>query len=216
MSKGNFGNAFFTPYSKEYDAQSMPVWLHVWSRKLAGGTLDISGYADGTIIPIGIPVKLDSMGGNVTILPVFNVEEAVTAESTTLVLSAGSGLAPAKGMIVGLAAADGSVAKAITLGDATALTGDDAGKYQFTITAGSLGTLAANDTLVIASAEGDNATAVKPTGLSWRQVVVDSDTPTLATFAVVTKGQILADRIPAVPDYYKAALPGIDFEYENE
>ena len=161
-----------------------------------------------------MPVRLDKMGGTVTILPTFVVVGAVSSSATTLVLKPQSGVAPAEGMIVGKMTSAGVAAKAVALGAATPLTGTDAGKYQFTITANDLGTLSDGDVLVIVSAAGANKAAVLPNGLSWRQVVVDSDNATYGTIAVVTKGQVLGDRIPAMPDYYKAAMPGITFEYE--
>lgn len=210
----NYGNAFFTPDSKQYPGSVMPVWLEVKERKIAGGTFSLSGVAKGTIFAAGMPVRLDKMGGTVTILPTFVVVGAVSSSATTLVLKPQSGVAPAEGMIVGKMTSAGVAAKAVALGAATPLTGTDAGKYQFTITANDLGTLSDGDILVIVSAAGANKAAVLPNGLSWRQVVVDSDNATYGTIAVVTKGQVLADRIPAMPDYYKAAMPGITFEYE--
>jgi len=210
----NYGNAFFSPDSKQYPASVMPVWLEVKERKIAGGTFSLSGVAKGTIYPAGMPVRLDKMGGTVTLLPTFTVVGAVDSAATTLVLKPQTNIIPAQSMIVGKMSSYGAAAKAITLGAATPLTGTDAGKYQFTITANSLGTLADGDILVIVSESGSNKAAVLPNGLSWRQVVVDSDNATYGTVAVVTKGQILADRIPAMPDFYKEALPGITFEYE--
>lgn len=210
----NYGNAFFSPDSKQYPASVVPVWLEVKERKIAGGTFSLSGVAKGTIFAAGMPVRLDKMGGTVTILPTFVVVGAVSSSATTLVLKPQSGVAPAEGMIVGKMTSAGVAAKAVALGAATPLTGTDAGKYQFTITANDLGTLADGDVLVIVSAAGANKAAVLPNGLSWRQVVVDSDNATKGTIAVVTKGQVLADRIPAMPDYYWAAMPGITPEYE--
>lgn len=210
----NYGNAFFSPESKQYPGSVMPVWLEVKERKIAGGTFSLSGVAKGTIFAAGMPVRLDKMGGTVTILPTFTVVGAVSSSATTLVLRPQSGVAPAQGMIVGKMTSAGVAAKAVALGAPTALTGTDAGKYQFTITANDLGTLADGDTLVIVSASGANKAATLPNGLSWRQVVVDSDNATYGTIAVVTKGQVLGDRIPAMPEEYKAAMPGITFEYE--
>lgn len=210
----NYGNAFFSPETKQYPASVMPVWLEVKRRKIAGGTFDISGYGKGTLIAAGIPVRLDKMGGTVTILPTFQVVGAVSSSATTLVLKPQAGIAPAQGMIVGKMTSAGVAAKAVALGAATPLTGNDAGKYQFTITADDLGTLADGDVLVIVSEAGSNKAAVLPNGLSWREVYIDSDNATLGTIAVVTDGQVLADRIPAMPDFYKAALPSIEFEYE--
>ena len=192
----------------------MPIWLEVKERKIAGGTFSLNGVAKGTIYPAGLPVRLDKMGGTVTLLPTFKVVGAVSSAATTLVLKPEANIIPASGMIVGKMTSAGVAAKAVALGTATPLTGSDAGKYQFTITANDLGTLADGDILVIVSAAGANKAAVLPNGLSWRQVVVDSDNATYGTIAVVTKGQILGDRIPAMPDFYKDAMPGITFEYE--
>lgn len=210
----NYGNAFFSPESKQYPGSVMPIWLEVKERKIAGGTFSLDGVAKGTIFPAGMPVRLDKMGGTVTILPTFTVVGAVSSSATTLVLKPQANVIPAEGMIVGKMTSAGVAAKAVALGAATALTGTDAGKYQFTITANDLGTLADGDTLVIVSAAGANKAAVLPNGLSWRQVVVDSANATYGTIAVVTKGQVLGDRIPQMPDYYKDAMPGITFEYE--
>ncbi len=210
----NYGNAFFSPESKQYPASVMPVWIEVNKRKIAGGTFDISGAKKGDIYPAGLPVRLDKMGGTVTILPTFTVVGAVTSEGTTLVLKPQTNVIPASGMIVGKMTSAGVCAKAVALGAATPLTGDDAGKYQFTITANSLGALADNDILVIATVAGSNKAAVLPNGLSWRQIEVDSDNATLGTVSVVTEGAILADRIPQMPDFYKEALSNIDFQYE--
>lgn len=192
----------------------MPIWLEANKRKIAGGTFSLDGVAKGTIYPIGMPVRLNKMGGTVTLLPTFTVVGAVSSAATTLVLKPQTNIIPAQSMVVGKMTSAGVAAKAVALGAATALTGADAGKYQFTITANSLGELADGDLLVIVSEAGSNKAAVLPNGLSWRQVVVDSDNATYGTIAVVTEGQILADRIPAMPDFYKAALPNIDFQYE--
>ena len=211
---GNYGNAFFSPESKQYPASVMPVWIEVNKRKIAGGTFDISGAKKGDIYPAGLPVRLDKMGGTVTILPTFTVVGAVTSEGTTLVLKPQTNVIPASGMIVGKMTSPGVCAKAVALGAATPLTGDDAGKYQFTISANALGALADGDILVIATVAGSNKAAVLPNGLSWRQIEVDSDNATLGTISVVTEGAILADRIPQMPDFYKDALSNIDFQYE--
>jgi len=210
----NYGNAFFSPDTKQFPASVMPIWLEVKERKIAGGTFSLENVAKGTIFPAGMPVRLDKMGGTVTLLPTFLVVGAVSSAATTLVLKPLSNILPAEDMIVGKMTSAGVVAKAVALGAGTPGTGANAGTYTFTITANSLGTLSDGDLLVIASASGSNKAAVLPNGLSWRQVVVDSDNATLGTIAVVTEGAILADRIPAMPDFYKDALSNIDFQYE--
>ena len=210
----NYGNAFFTPDGKQYPASVMPIWLEVKRRKIAGGTFSLSGVAKGTSYPAGMPVRLDKMGGTVTLLPTFLVVGAVSSSATTMVLKPMTNIIPAENMVVGKMTSAGVVAKAHALPAGTALTGADAGKYSFTITANDFGALADGDILVVASEAGSNKAATLPNGLSWREIVVDSDSATYGTVAVVTDGQVLADRIPQMPDFYKDALPGISFEYE--
>lgn len=214
----NYGNAFFSPESKKYPGSVVPVWLEVKERKTAGGTVDISDFPKGTLIPAGIPVNLPVMGGTATLLDSFLVVGAVGSSDTSLVLKSITGIyKDPSDLIVGKVDANtGVAAKAIKLGTGTPSTSEGhEGEVTFTITGASLGTLADGDILHIVSAAGSNKDAVKPTGLSWRQIYIDSDNATYGTVAVVTKGQVLADRIPAVDDYIKNALPGITFEYEQ-
>lgn len=210
----NFGNSFFGPESKSFPAAVQPVWLEVKERKIAGGTVNLKGIAKGTMIPLGIPVSLKSMGGEAQFLETFKVVEAVSTSDTTLKIKPVNGaVIPAEGLILGKLNASGSASKAATLAGTPTV---EDGVYTFTITAGAYGALSVDDILCIVSEAGSNKAAVKPDGLSWRQIYVDSDNAYKGTVAVVTKGQILADRIAALPDYYKAALPGITLEYESE
>ena len=213
----NYGNAFFSPDSKQYPGSVVPVWLEVKERKIAGGTVDISDFPKGTLIPAGIPVHLGVMGGSATFLEGYEVQSAVNSSATSLVLKAVGGyMADPSGLVVGkVDASTGIAAKAVELGTGTEGTGDNKGKFTFTIEANSLGTLAAGDILYIISEAGSSKAMLKPTGLSWRQIYINSDNPTYGTVAVVTKGQVLADRIPAVSDYFKSLMPGITFEYEQ-
>lgn len=214
----NYGNAFFSPETKQYPGNVVPVWLEVKERKIAGGTVDISNMPKGTLIPAGIPVNLSVMGGTAKLLDSFLVVGAVAATDTSVVLkSIGGFMKDPSGAIVGKVDANtGVAAKAVELGTGTASTSEGhEGEYTFTISAGTLGALSDGDVLHIISASGSSKPAVKPTGLSWRQIYIDSDNATYGTVAVVTKGQVLADRIPAVDDYIKNALPGITFEYEQ-
>lgn len=214
----NYGNAFFSPESKQYPGSVVPAWLEVKERKIAGGTVDISGFPKGTLIPAGIPVSLSVMGGTSVLLDTFKVVGAVAADGTTIVLkSIGGVFKDPSGLIVGkVNDATGVASKAAELGTGTADTSEGhEGEYSFTISAGSLGTLSDGDVLHIISATGSNRAAVKPAGLSCRQIYIDSDNATYGTVAVVTKGQVLADRIPEVSAYYKSLLPGITFEYEQ-
>ena len=207
----NFGN-FYGSDSKQYDAATMLVWLEVKERKAAGGTVDLTGVAKGTLIPLGIPVSLKTMGGEAKFLETFEVEAAVSASATTLKIKPLNGaVVPKAGLILGKCDSTGKAALAAALSGTPSVAD---GVYTFTITANALGTLAKGDKLYIVSEAGENKAAVLPDGLSWRQIYVDAEGGK-GTVAVVTKGQILGDRIAAVPDFYKAAMPGITFENET-
>lgn len=207
----NYGNYYGVPADKSYESGVVPVWLEVKERKVAGGTVDLTGIAAGTLIPPGIPVSLKTMGGEATFLETYTVEAAVTAEGTSLKIKPLNGIVPKAGMIVGKCDADGKAAKAVALRGTPSVSN---GVYTFTIAAGDLGELSKGDKLYIVSVVGGNKVAVLPDGLSWRQIHVEAEGGK-GTVAVVTKGQILGDRISAVPDFYKAAMPGITFEYET-
>lgn len=207
----NYGNYYGVPADKRYDSGVVLVWLAVKERKVAGGTVDLTGVAAGTLIPCGIPVSLKTMGGEAKFLETYTVEAAVAADGTSLKIKPLNGIVPKAGMIVGKCDADGKAAKAVALSGTPTVAN---GVYTFTITAGSLGTLAKGDKLYVISEAGDDKMAVLPDGLSWRQIYVEADGGK-GTVAVVTKGQILGDRINEVPDFYKAAMPGITFEYET-
>ena len=207
----NYGNYYGVPAGKSYESGVVPVWLEVKERKVAGGTVDLTGVAAGTLIPLGIPVSLKTMGGEAKFLETYTVEAPVAASGTSLKIKPLNGIVPKAGMIVGKCDADGKAAKAVALSGTPSVSN---GVYTFTITAGALGELSKGDKLYIVSEAGDNKVAVLPDGLSWRQIHVEAEGGK-GTVAVVTKGQILGDRISAVPDFYKAAMPGITFEYET-
>ena len=210
----NLGNAFFHKDGKQYPGSVIPVWLEVKERKTAGGTVDLKGIAKGTLIPLGIPTSLKVMGGTAKFLETFAVVAAVSATETVLKIKPVNGaVIPAEGLILGKIDANGNAEKAVAL-TGTPTVAD--GVYSFTIAADALGALAEGDILCIISEAGANKKAIAPDGLSWRQIYVDSDNAYAGTVAVVTKGQILADRIAALPEYYKACLPGITLEYEAE
>lgn len=206
----NYGNYYGVPADKSHDSGVVPVWLEVKERKVAGGTVDLTGVAAGTLIHCGIPVSLKTMGGEAKFLETYEVNAAVSESGTSLKIKPLNGVAPQAGMILGAVDATGKAAKAAALSGTPTVAN---GVYTFTITAGSLGTLAKGDKLYVISEAGDDKMAVLPDGLSWRQIYVEADGGK-GTVAVVTKGQILGDRITAVPDFYKVAMPGISFEYE--
>ena len=209
------GNVFGSE-TKSYDAKSMPLWIEVKEKKLGGGTISLADYTKGDLIPAAVPVYLPKMGGDAVIIDAFEVDGAVASDATAIKLKDGIfGTKPKKDMIVGKVASTGVAAKAAALGTFVEGTG-------FTITANSLGTLSDGDFVYIISVAGSSKPAVKPNGLTLREIYVDAtvdvahDIVPTATVAVVTKGQILADRMPAaLADWQEDALKGnITFEHE--
>lgn len=206
----NYGNSF-NKDSQDFAAGKVPIWLHVDEFYPAGCTLN--GQKVGDTIPVGTPVAVSKMGAEASVLETFEVVGAVATTDTSVVLKSVSGaIQPAKDLVVGKIGSNGIIAKALALPEVTSVgSGDHEGEYTFTITANALGALSDGDTLVIASAAGSNKAPAYPTGLLYEDVYIGN---VGATGTVVTKGQVLADRIAAIPDAYKPYLTNITFVNE--
>ena len=205
-----YGNSFNSG-TKDYAAGKVPIWLHVDEFYTAGCTLN--DQAVGSTIPVGTPVYVPKVGAEAIVLETFEVVGAVAATDTAVVLKSVSGaVQPAKDLIVGKPNSSNVVAKALKLPAVTSVGSDDhEGEYTFTIEAASLGTLSDGDILVMAVAAGSNKAAALPTGLLYEDVTIGN---VGATGTVVTKGQVLADRIAAIPAMYKPYLTNITFVNE--
>lgn len=201
----NYGNSFNVS-RESYDAGKVPVWLHVDEFYTAGCTLN--NQKQGSIIPIGTPVYVPKMGAEAIVLETFEVVGAVASTDTAVVLKSVSGaVQPAKDLVVG-AASNGVVAKALAL---PAADSESDGEYTFTITANALGELSDGDILVMAVEAGSNKAQAFPTGLLYEDVYIGN---VGATGTVVTKGQVLADRIAPIPAVYLPYLTNITFVNE--
>lgn len=205
-----YGNTFNSG-STDYQAGKVPIWLHVDEFYTAGCTLNT--YPVGSVIPIGTPVYVPKVGAEAIVLETFEVVGAVAATDTSVVLKSVSGaLNPAKDMIVGKNGSNNVAAKAVKLPAPTSVgSGDHEGEYTFAITAASLGVLSDGDILVMVAEAGSSKPAVMPTGLLYEDVLIGN---VGATGTVVTKGQVLADRIAEVPAVYKPYLTNITFVNE--
>ena len=202
----NYGNSFNND-SQSYAAGKVPIWLHVDEFYPAGCTLN--GQKQGDTIPVGTPVAVSKMGGEATVLETFEVVGSVSSSDTSVVLkSVGGAVQPAKDIVVGKVGSNGTIAKALAL---PAVTSESDGEYTFTIEANSLGTLSNGDILVIASEAGSGKAPAYPTGLLYEDVYIGN---VGATGTIVTKGQVLADRIADVPAIYKPYLTNITFVNE--
>ena len=206
----NYGNSF-NKDAQDFNVGKVPIWLHADEFYPAGCTLN--NQAIGNRIPAGTPVYAAKMGAEAIVLETFQVVGAVTAEGTSVVLKSVSGaVQPAKGLIVGKPNSSNVVSKALALPEVTSVgSGDHEGEYTFTITANALGTLSDGDILVAAVEAGSNKAAAMPTGLLYEDVEIGN---VGATGTVVTKGQVLADRIAAIPAMYKPYLTNITFVNE--
>ena len=205
-----YGNTFNSG-STSYQAGKIPIWLHVDEFYTAGCTLNT--YPVGSVIPVGTPVYVPKVGAEAIVLETFEVVGAVAATDTSVVLKSVSGaVQPAKDLIVGKNGSNNVIAKALKLPAVTSVgSGDHEGEYTFTITANALGVLSDGDILVMAVEAGSNKAAAMPTGLLYEDVLIGN---VGATGTVVTKGQVLADRIAAVPAAYKPYLTNITFVNE--
>ena len=205
----NYGNSF-NKSAEQYNAGKIPIWLHTDEFYPAGCTLN--GQKQGDTIPAGVPVYVSKMGAEAVVLETFEVVGAVGSTDTYVVLkSVGGFVQPAKDIVVGKAN-NGVISKALALPEVTSVgSGDHEGEYTFTITANALGTLSDGDILVVAVEAGSNKAQAFPTGLLLEDVYIGN---VGATGTVVTKGQVLAKRIPAIPAAYKPYLTGITFVNE--
>ena len=214
----NYGNNFNSA-SHEFVAGKVPTWLHVDEFYTAGCTLN--NQVKGSTIPAGTPVYVPKVGAEAIVLETFQVVGAVNTAATSVVLKSVGGIFdPRKDLIVGKAN-NGVIAKAVKLGAGVPYegsgsgsgsgSGDHTGEFQFTIVANSLGALNDGDILVMAVEDGANKAEAFPTGLLYEEVYIGNAG---ATGTVVTKGQVLAKRIPAVPAGYKTYLTNITFVNE--
>ena len=205
-----YGNTFNNG-SENFPAGKIPIWLHVDEFYTAGCTLNT--YPVGSVVPVGTPVYVPKVGAEAVVLETFEVVGAVAATDTSVVLKSVSGaLQPAKDMIVGKNGSNNVAAKAVKLPAPTSVgSGDHEGEYTFAITANALGVLSDGDILVMVAENGSNKAALMPTGLLYEDVLIGN---VGATGTVVTKGQVLADRIAEVPAVYKPYLTNITFVNE--
>lgn len=205
-----YGNTF-NESTSSYAAGKVPIWLHVDEFYPAGCTLNTQPV--GNVIPVGTPVYVSKVGAEAIVLETFEVVGSVSAAATSVVLKSVSGaVQPAKDLIVGKNGSNNVIAKALKLPAVTSVgTGDHEGEYTFTITANDLGALSDGDILVMAVEAGANKAAAMPTGLLYEDVLIGNKG---ATGTVVTKGQVLANRIAAVPAVYQPYLTNITFVNE--
>ncbi len=187
----------------------IPVWAEVRGVKHGGGSIDLSDFPVGGVIPAGTPVNLDKSGGTLTPLYLYEVVEDVIVTGTEVAVRAN--VAPSVGdaiMVFGGIATEGKSVKVNKVEE------DAYGVQTITLNA-ALGVLEEGAILVVADVV--HATTAKPkvdllpTGLLWHDIVKEEG-DTWGTGAVVDEGRIYEDRIVGVPSVYKTAMPSVKFE----
>ena len=216
-------NAFGSS-EKNYGKTSKPVWLGTVAPHAVGGVFASAAMIAGAHYAAGTPVKLAE--GVITPLIGFKVvafSAAAGSETvdTITILPASFGgakvIPAADDVLQALGATFAAGGKAAVVASVTALTGDDAGKYQITVLhSANLGNLTAGDILVYSASDaaGSNK-AVKdiPNGYLYNDVYIGDLASPKATGAVVDfHGEgLIVDFTPAYPikAQMKAAVPNV-------
>lgn len=187
----------------------IPVWAEVTGVKHGGGSIDLSAFPVGGVIPAGTPVHLDKSGGTLTPLYLYEVVEAVLETGKEITVRAN--VAPAVGSFImvfpNAVDAEGTAVKVASVVE------DDYGIHTITVSA-TLGALEEGVLLAEAGTSGATAKlkeASLPEGLLWHDIVKEEG-DTWGTGAVVDTGRIYEDRVVGVPSVYKAAMPSVKFE----
>ena len=187
----------------------IPVWAEVTGVKHGGGSIDLSAFPVGGVIPAGTPVHLDKAGGTLTPLYLYEVVEAVLAAGTEITVRAN--VAPAVGSFI-MVFPDAVDAEGTAV-EVASVEEDDYGIHTITVST-TLGALEEGVLLAEADTSGEKAKlkeASLPEGLLWHDIVKE-DGDTWGTGAVVDTGRIYEDRVVGVPSVYKAAMPSVKFE----
>ena len=176
MAKSSF-NAFGT-VANDYENCHVPVWLGTVSPVPVGGVLASGFKVAGALYGAGTPVYYASK--TITPLVAFKVVSLTAGDpnDTVVVYPCVYGKAtiiPAAGdKLQKLGATFAATAKAAAVIAVTALTGDDAGKYSFTVAhSATLDSLEAGDYLVYsaaASAGSSKSMANQPNGYLYNDI----------------------------------------------
>lgn len=194
-----------------------PVWKYVKGKIMSGAALPDD--SEKGLYPAGTPVEIDTAKHTAKILRYYIVAKAVSATDTEVAVKVAEGLPSISDATIVMKAPSSitGTGKAVKVGALASGTDTDGKPTKvFTITANALGALAAGDILVEAATAGANAPlAVKPNALLEDDIYMDEDTQA-ATATGVYHGDVYANRIRWVlPDFVKAALPQIFFDYSN-
>ena len=218
-------NAFGSE-SLETNQSHIPVWLGVVGPVPVGGTLDKAFAKPGFHLGAGAPVNLTDK-----IITPFVAWEVVssTASSSNLVIVVkaaefgGVEIAPAANDLVQkVGATFAATGKAAKVDSVSALTGEDAGKYEITVVSANIDSVSAGDFIALSAATtAGTGKSLKnqPNGYLYNDIYFGNlggsanDYTLAATGAVVMYHHdgLLVELTPSAPfkDAMKAAVPGV-------
>ena len=218
-------NAFGSE-SIETNQSHIPVWLGVVGPVPVGGTLDKAFAKPGFLLGAGAPVNI----ANKIITPFVAwevVSNTASGSNSVIVVKAaefgGVEIAPAADDLVQkVGATFAATGKAAVVASVSALTGDDAGKYEITVVTANIDSVAAGDFIALSAATtAGTGKSLKnqPNGYLYNDIYFGNlggsanDYTLAATGAVVMYHHdgLLVELTPSAPfkDAMKAAVPGV-------
>ena len=213
-------NAYGTS-GKDFGQTNKPVWLGMVAPHTVGGVLASAFIKKGALYAAGTPVNLNE--GVITPLVAFKVVSLSAGDpnDTVIVYPASMGDAEivpaANDVLMKLGASFDATAKAAKVIAVTPLTGDDEGKYSFTVAhSATFDSLSEGDYLVYSastSAGSGKSMKAQPNGYLYNDIYLADLENANATGAVVDfhGAGLLIDFTPAAEfaDAMKAAVPTV-------
>lgn len=218
-------NAFGSE-SIETNQSHIPVWLGVVGPVPVGGTIDKAFAKPGFLLGAGAPVNLS--GKIITPFVAWEVvSNTASGSNSVIVVKAaefgGVEIAPAADDLVQkVGATFAATGKAAVVASVSALTGDDAGKYEITVVTANIDSVAAGDFIALSAATtAGTGKSLKnqPNGYLYNDIYFGNlggsanDYTLAATGAVVMYHHdgLLVELTPSAPfkDAMKAAVPGV-------
>lgn len=218
-------NAFGSE-SLETNQSHIPVWLGVVGPVPVGGTIDKAFAKPGFLLGAGAPVNLS--GKIITPFVAWEVvSNTASGSNSVIVVKAaefgGVEIAPAANDLVQkVGATFAATGKAAKVDSVSALTGEDAGKYEITVVSANIDSVSAGDFIALSAATtAGTGKSLKnqPNGYLYNDIYFGNlggsanDYTLAATGAVVMYHHdgLLVELTPSAPfkDAMKAAVPGV-------
>lgn len=218
-------NAFGSE-SLETNQSHIPVWLGVVGPVPVGGTLDKAFAKPGFLLGAGAPVNLT--GKIITPFVAWEVVSSTSSSSNLVIVVkaaefGGVEIAPSTSDFVQkVGATFAATGKAAAVASVSALTGEDAGKYEITVVAANIDSVSEGDFIALSAATAagtGKSLKNQPNGYLENDIYFGNlggsanDYTLAATGAVVMYHHdgLLVELTPSAPfkDAMKAAVPGV-------